>query len=261
MNDIKIKRIVTALTVVGGILSTYIFRKTNVRKIKTSLKAKEQKRIDTNLLTPANETFAITWGIIYAGILALVIHQQMNSQFDNPRYEASQKWLRLNFILGTVFSYFFSKSDKKHRIGASITTIAMLPASIALHRSLQIGSFNAPEPENLFQKSISLYTGWLTAASAISINSIARELGYLKNKSDAKLLTTLELPLLTVSGILASKQLKDPYYMLTLAGAFVGIAAKQKKKNEKIAKIALVMALTIIGQFTREIYVKSKMQS
>lgn len=249
MKDIKTGRYITAAIVIGGMVGTYFFSRPRKKAIETPLDKKRQEKVDKNLVTPANATFGIVWSTIYIGTLALAIHQALPSQMLNPRYQKAQPWLRISYLLTGVFGYFFSKSDKNSRIGAAITTITMLPAAIGLHRALEIGQTEVTGPENIIRKSISLYTGWLTAASAVSTTTLVQETGYMKKPDDAKHWALGVLPVTTGLGVIISNRLNDPYYLITIIAALTGIALKQKDDNKEISMLAGSLATYLLGVF------------
>ena len=253
MKDNRFGRYTTAAIVIGGIIGTYFFSRPGRNKIKTKLDNKRQKKVDQNLLTPANATFGIVWSTVYIGTIALAIHQALPSQSDNTRYKKAQPWLRLNYILTGLFGYFFSKSNKRNRIGAAITTISMLPAAIGLHRALEIGQTEVVEPENTFRKFVSLYTGWLTAASTISVTTLIQESGYFKKPDEAKQWTLSALPIISAVGTVVSKRLNDPYYLITLIAALAGIAVKQKDSQKEISALAASLAVLLVGEFGNQL--------
>ena len=249
MKDNKTGRYATAAIIIGGIVGTYFFSRTRKNAVKTYLDKKRQEKVDRNLVTPANETFGIVWSTIYAGTVSLAIHQALPSQLENPRYRKAQPWLRLNYILTGVFGYFFSKSDKKNRIGAALTTISMLPAAIGLHRALEIGQTEVDGAENVIRKFISLYAGWLTAATAVSATTLIQEAGYAVNPEDAKKWALGFLPVTTGIGAVVSNRLNDPFYLITLIAALTGIAAKQKDTNNEISILAGTLSTYLLGVF------------
>lgn len=253
MKDSKAGRYVTAAIILGGIVGTYLFSSRPKNGIQTDLGSKRQRKVDRNLVTPANETFGIVWGVIYAGTIALAVHQALPSQLDNPRYRKAQPWLRLNYILTAIFGYFFASSDKKSRIGAAITTISMLPAAIGLHKALEIGSTEVEGAENIIQKSVSLYTGWLTAASAISATTLVQEAGYATKGEKAKNWTLGALPVTTGISLWVSNKLNDPYYLLTIIAALTGIAIKQKDNNKEISMLASTLGTALLGVVTTKL--------
>jgi len=253
MKDHANGRYLTAAIVIGGIVGTYFFSRPKKKGVKTALDHKKQKKVDRNLVTPANATFGIVWSTIYAGTIALAVHQALPSERQNPRYKKAQPWLRLNYILSGVFGYFFSKSDKTSRIGAAITTISMLPAAIGLHQALEIGQTEVKGPENILRKFISLYTGWLTAATAISLTTLVQEAGYAKAPEEAKKWALGALPVTAGLGTAAANRLNDPYYLLTLIAALTGIAVKQKDSNTEISILAGTLSTYLIGVFQKKL--------
>jgi tryptophan-rich sensory protein len=260
MNERKVERYTTAAIVIGGIITTWFLSRPRKGVIKTRLDRKQQRNIDRNLMTPANATFGILWSVIYSGTLALAVHQALPTQVANPRYQKAQWWLRINYLMTMAFGYFFSKSDKKSRIAAAVTTIGMLPAAIGLHRSLEIGENDLlPEPEKAFGKFIGIYTGWLTAASAVSATTLVHELGYLKKSADNKQWTSALLPLTGAAGLLVSRQLNDPISLLPIAAALVGIATKQKENNKEISMLAAGLAATVAGLVLHDLKKQDRM--
>jgi tryptophan-rich sensory protein len=247
MKNRELGRYATAAIVIGGIVGTYFFSRPRKGTVKTY----------RNLLTPANATFGIVWGTIYAGTIALAIHQALPDQLNNPRYQKAQPWFRINYILTIVFGILFSKSDKKNRIGAAVTTISMLPAAIGLHRALDAGGDPVAEPENTLRKFIGVYAGWLTAASAISATTLIQESGCLKKQTEIRQWTSAALPLTSGLGIWASRQLNDPAYLLPIATALAGIAAKQKDSNKGISLLAGGLAAALAGVIVHDTQAKT----
>ncbi|WP_254413435.1 tryptophan-rich sensory protein [Dyadobacter diqingensis] len=246
-------RYTTAAIVIGGIIGTYFFSRPRKNTLKTPLDKKRQDKVDRNLVTPANATFGIVWSAIYVGTVALAIHQAMPSQLQNPRYHKAQSWLRLNYLSTAIFGYFFAKSDKKSRIGAAITTISMLPAAIGLHRALEIGQTDVKGAEHILRKFISLYTGWLTAATAVSATTLVQEAGYAREPDEAKKWALGLLPVTTGIGAAVSNRLNDPYYLITLITALTGIAVKQKDQNREISVLAGTLSTYLLGIFAKKI--------
>lgn len=240
------ERYLTAAIVFGGMIGTYFFTRPRKKLIQTSLDNKRQQKADQNLLTPKNETFGLAWSVIYLGTAALTVHQLLPEQAENPRYEKAQPWLRVNYLLTGLFGFFFSKSSKEHRIGAALTTLAMLPASLGLHRALEIGETTVTAPENMLQKSISLYAGWLTAAAAVSGTSLIQEAGYLRDTDEAKHWAAGLLPVTTGLGLLISNKLNDPVYLISIVTALTGIALKQKDEHKEISILASTLATYLL---------------
>lgn len=247
MKTSTIERYGTAAFVIGSIIGTYLFSRPKKSGTKTKLDRRQQRKIDRNLMTPANATFGIVWPVLYSGAVALAIHQALPSEQGNPRYTKARPWLLACYAMNGVFGYFFSKSDKKNRIGAAITTIAMLPASILLHRQLRIGDQAVTEPENSIHKVMGMYSGWLTAASAVSITTLLQETGFLTSKEATRKFAFYALPVTSGAALLVSNKLNDPYYLIPVAAAQAGIALKQKDNNQYISAVAATLAAGLTG--------------
>ncbi len=247
----SMSRLGTAAFVVSSILGTYFLSGPRNRKSRNQVFRKQQKKLDRNLIAPANATFGVMWPIIYLGTTALVIHQALPSQQDNPRYQKAQPWFWTSYALNALFGYFFSSGDKASRVGAGITTLTILPSALGLHQALEIGKTEAPPTENALQKSVSLYAGWVTAASVVSISNLLLEAGYEPNRERAVPMAQAVLGLTGTLGAVVSHRLNDLYYLLPFAAAFTGIAAKQSGKRNQVAGVAGALALatlTWVGQ-------------
>ncbi|MDQ1089324.1 tryptophan-rich sensory protein [Siphonobacter sp. SORGH_AS_1065] len=251
MNTISIQRVGTAIAVVGSIVGTYFFTRSRTQR-KSSF-SKQRKEVDENLLTPANETFGIMWPTIYTGTTALAVHQALPDQLDNPRYQKAVPWLVSSYALNNVFTYFFAKDDLLSRRAAALTTIALLPNALMLHKALEIGKTNVPQPERTFQKSISLYAGWLTAASVISGGNLLLQSGIKIPESLKGQLTCGALSLTATLGIGVARKLNDPYYLIPFIAALAGIAAKQKNERKEVALCAATLAITVAGAFAKQL--------
>ena len=251
MNTTSIQRIGTAIAVVGSIVGTYFFTRSRTQR-KSSF-SKQRQEIDENLLTPSNETFGIMWPTIYTGTTALAVHQALPDQLDNPRYQKAVPWLLSSYALNNVFTYFFAKDDLLSRRASALTTIALLPNALMLHKALEIGQTEVPQPERTFQKSISLYAGWLSVASVISAGNLLLQSGVKVPEALKGQLTCGALSLVTTAGIGIALKLNDPYYLIPFIAALAGIAAKQKDERKEIAICAATLAVTVAGAFAKQI--------
>ncbi|WP_128543293.1 tryptophan-rich sensory protein [Larkinella soli] len=247
MKNRMLEQYATAAVVIGSIIGTYFFSRPRQSGFRTRLDREQQTELDRNLLTPANATFGLVWPVIYSGTVGLAVHQALPSQTDNPRYAQARPLLWVNSALNALFGYFFSKSDRDSRTGAALTTIALLPVSLGLHRNLEIGRQAVPEPEKTLRRSISLYAGWLTAASVVSVGNLLLQAGYRVSPESATRWAFGVLSATAGLGIAVSKRLDDPYYLTTLIAAFAGIAAKQTGRNDDLARVAAGLALLLTG--------------
>lgn len=253
MNSKAIERYTTAVIVIGSIIGTYFFSRPRKRGLDTELERDQQQELDQNLTAPANETFGVVWPVIYTGITGLAVHQALPAQHQNQRYEQAQSWFRISFALNALFGYFFSRPGLPRRAGASLTTISLLVTAVKLHQKLQIGQTPVTQPERALRTSVSLYVGWLTAASVVSVGNLLLQSGFRTRPATATRLAYVILSGTAGLGIVVSKRLNDPYYLTTLIAAFAGVAVKQAGKNESVARLAGACALLLSGVFIQRL--------
>lgn len=251
MENTKISRLLTAGLVVGSIVGTYFFAGPRNKKRQTDVVEAFQEELDTNLITPANATFATVWPVIYAGTLGLAVHQALPSQADNRRYDRAAPWLVANYLLNGLFGVFFSRGEKVARVGANLSTVATLPTVLALHQSLEVGRADVPEPERTFHRAVSLYAGWITVATGVATTSLLIESGWREPEQRATPYAVGLLGTLGTIGVAVSRQLNDPFYLLPFVAGFTGVAAKQWGRNNAVAGVAGTLALTALGAFAQ----------
>ncbi len=251
MKTSNVTRWGTAAFVIGSILSTYFLSGPRRRGSSTKLFEEQQRLLDQNLTTPANATFALVWPVIYSGTIGLALHQALPAQGDNGRYARARPWLLGSYALNLAFGYFFSRPDKASRVGAGVTTIATLPTALGLHHALRIGRSDVPQPERTLRRSVSLYAGWLTAATVVSTGNLFIEAGFRPDPAGAARWASGVLPVTAGLGLVTARRLNDPYYLLPFVAAFAGIAAKQRGKARGVAGLAgagaVVTALSFAG--------------
>lgn len=243
----------TAAFVIGSMVSAFFFSGERRGGKRVKLLDKQQRALDENLVIPSNETFGLVWSVIYSGTAGLMIHQALPSQQNNPRYNRARPWWIGSYALNLVFAYFFARSDKASRMGGSITTIAILPTAIGLHRALSIGREPVSQPERALRGSVSLYAGWLTAATVVSTTNLLLEAGYRLRPAQAANWAYSILPFTAGLGITISRRLNDPYYLVPLVAAFTGIWAKQQDKATGVAAVSAACAVLTTAVFVQQV--------
>lgn len=253
MENTKVGRIATAAWVIGSIVVTSFLTSRRDRKRRSEVAPVFKGELDANLTTPANVTFAIMWPTIYAGTVGLAIHQALPSQVDNPRYENATRWLAANYLLNGVYGSLFSHGEKLARVAANVVTIAQLPTVLALHNALEVGKTEVAEPERTFQRTAGIYAGWTTVASGLAVTNLLIEAGYRVSHKRAEPYAVGVLSILGAIGLVVSKKLNDPYYLLPFVMGFTGVAAKQHGRNDLVAGVAGALALTVAGVFVQRV--------
>lgn len=253
MENTKFSRLATAALVIGSIVGTYFFAGPRNKKRRTDVVPEFQDELETNLITPANETFALVWPVIYAGTLGLAVHQALPTQVNNQRYEKAAPWLVVNYLLNGLFGVFFSRGEKSARVAANAITVTQLPTVLALHKDLGVGQTAVPQPEKTFHWATGIYAGWITVATGVATTNLLIEAGYRVSRQQAGPFAVGLLGVLGVIGVTISKKLNDPYYLVPFVAGFTGVAVKQADRNEAVAAVAGALALVSAGVFVQRL--------
>lgn len=258
MKNSSIWRIATAVFAVGSILYTTTSssrsrRQSRERQPDSSspeydVPVEYQEVFDKNLIVPAGWSFGVVWSIVYTGLGALVVHQALPGQSANPRYQKALPWWLASWTLNAVFGRYFSQDDARSVVISDLTTKLNLPAALALHRSLEIGRTDVPAPEKYLRIPVSLYAGWLTAATVVGTPNTLLTLGLWKNDDERD--RPLAASILAVTGLAGygiARHLNDPWYMLPFVAGFGGIASRQWTKQPLVGQTAAALALAYAG--------------
>jgi hypothetical protein len=131
---------------------------------------------------------------------------------------------------------------------SDLTTKLNLPAALALHHSLEIGRTDAPSPEKYLRIPVSLYAGWLTAATVVGTPDTLLTLN-LWDRNDER-----DVPLAAgilgatgLAGYAIARHLNDPWYMAPFVAGFGAIATRQWAKHPAVGWTAAGLATAYIG--------------
>lgn len=258
MKKLNLWRVATAVFAAGSLIYTATSsRRARQQGRQQKLAASEpefdvpveyQKVFDQNMIIPAGWAFGIVWSTIYTGLSALLIHQALPSQESNPRYQKALPWWWTSWALNAVFGRFFAQNDARSVLTSDLTTKLNLPAALALHQSLEIGKTEVAAPEKYLRIPVSLYAGWLTAATVVGTPDTLLTLGWWKPSRLRD--TLLSSGILGVTGLLGygvARRLNDPWYMVPFVAGFGGIASRQWKREPLVALKAGSWTVIYIG--------------
>ncbi|WP_338869604.1 TspO/MBR family protein [Spirosoma sp. SC4-14] len=261
MKNSSFWRIATAVFAVGSILYTSLSSgqsRQESRKRQQNAPDRQDREFDVpveyqnvfekNMIVPAGWTFGVVWSTIYAGLGALLVHQALPSQAMNPRYQKALPWWWASWTLNAIFGRFFSQNDPQSIVISDLTTKFNLPAALALHNSLEIGRTDVPAPEHYLRIPVSLYAGWLTAATVVGTPNTLLTLGWWK--PDEKRDQPVAAGILSATagvGYLVARRLNDPWYMVPFVAGFSGIASRQWHRQPVVAWTAASLAATFAG--------------
>lgn len=258
MKKVNLWRLATALFAAGSIIYTATSssrsrQKGRKQKLASSepefdVPVEYQKVFDQNMIIPAGWAFGVVWSTVYSGLGALLVHQALPSQTTNPRYRKALPWFLASFALNAVFGRFFGDNQKRSIVISDLTTKLNLPAALALHQSLEIGKTAVTGPEKYLRIPVSLYAGWLTAATVVGTPDTLLTLGWWQPNRERDVL--LSSGILGVTGLLGygvARRLNDPWYMVPFVAGFGGIASRQWKREPLVALKAASWAVIYAG--------------
>ena len=207
-----------------------------------------QSVFEKNMIVPAGWAFGVVWSTVYSGLAALSVHQALPAQEYNPRYQKALPWWWASWTLNAIFGRFFSQNDPQSIVISDLTTKFNLPAALALHQSLEIGKTDVPAPEKYLRIPVSLYAGWLTAATVVGTPNTLLTLGWWEPdpERDEPIAAGI-LGATAGAGYLIARQLNDPWYMLPFVAGFGGIATRQWTKQPLVGWTAVALAATYAG--------------
>ncbi|GAB3561291.1 hypothetical protein GCM10027578_01730 [Spirosoma luteolum] len=210
--------------------------------------AQYQRVFDKNLIIPAGWTFGAVWSTVYTGLGALMVHQALNSQRFNPRYQKALPWWAASWTLNAIFGKFFSQNDEQSILISDATTKANLAAALGLHQALEIGETEVTGPEKYLRIPVSLYTGWLTAATVVGTpdSLLTAGLWERNNERDVPLSAGI-LGATAGVGYAVARKLNDPWYMVPFVAGFSGIATRQWHRNPVVGITAAGLAAVYAG--------------
>ncbi len=191
---------------------------------------------------PAGWAFAI-WGLIYAWLIASaafgLLGRALDPAWDRPRWP-----LFGALLLGTFWLWTATQSP----IWATVLIFAMLVLALG-------ATARAPASDSwLLGAPVSLFAGWLTAASFASLGITAAGYGLWFN---AEAWAVICITGALVAGLFALLTLRPhPTYALALAWALMAIAIKDWATHPQIALFAGLGALTTLA-----VMVRGKLQS
>jgi hypothetical protein len=258
MKNSSFWRIATAVFAVGSIIYTTTSSSRSRRQSRERQPDKSaaeydvpvqyQQVFDKNLIIPAGWSFGVVWSIVYSGLGALLVHQALPTQTANPRYQKALPWWWISWTLNAVFGRFFSQDDARSVVISDLTTKLNLPAALALHHSLGIGRTDVPSPEKYLHIPVSLYAGWLTAATVVGTPDTLLTLNLWErdDERDEPLAAGI-LGVTGAAGYAIARHLNDPWYMLPFVAGFGGIATRQWDKHPVVGRTATVLAVTYAG--------------
>ncbi len=197
-----------------------------------------------NLFVPAGLTFSI-WGLIYLGLLALVVHglASIGSSLPRTALEDLGPWFVVSCLANAawIFAWHWML------LGLSLAIMLLiLGALLAMYLRLGIGRSSAPALETwLVRVPLSIYLGWITVATIANLTALAVDLGAPSFGSVPAALTVgVLVAALAITGVVLWTR-RDLAYGGVVLWAFLGIYYERSASSE--AGSALVAAAVLVG--------------
>ena len=264
MKNSSFWRIATAVFAVGSIIYTTVSSSQSRQESRERHEADQggseyeydvpveyEEVFEKNQIVPAGWAFGAVWSTIYSGLAALLVHQALPSEEHNPRYQKAQPWWWASWTLNAIFGRFFSQNDPQSIIISDLTTKFNLPVALGLHQSLEIGQTDVPAPEKYLRIPVSLYAGWLTAATVVGTPNTLLTLGaWTPEEENDEPISAGILVATAGAGYFIARRLNDPWYMLPFVAGFGGIATRQWHKEPIIGWTGATLAAAYAGLLT-----------
>lgn len=184
-------------------------------------------------IQPAGYAFSI-WSVIY---LWLIIHAVYGlwKRSDDPNWAPARLPLTIAIAVGVVWLWIAGQSA----VWGTVTIWIMAGAALAAF-------LRAPtEPDRwLLSGPLAIFSGWLTAAAAVSTGVLIAGYGLLSNAGSALAMLAL---VLVVALVVQARKPRMPVYGLTVVWALVGVIAVNLADTALVAGVAAVGALAMLG--------------
>jgi hypothetical protein len=172
---------------------------------------------------PAGYVFSI-WGLIYLGLIALVIFQAMPSQKENPRMRSTGWWISLGGLANIAWIFLWHYQKFPLTLVAMLTLLSTL---IVTYLRLGIGKTSVPTAEKWSVRlPISIYLGWITVATVANVSDVLDYLNWNGFGLAPEIWMYIILAVVLIITELVIYNRRDIAYTLVILWALAGIAFK-----------------------------------
>lgn len=171
--------------------------------------------------TPAGWTFAI-WSLIHVALIAFTVFQVRRAG-DSPRAEA----VRGPFVFAAAANCCWLVFWAYEALVVTLLVMLLLLASlVAAYRELRASAPATPAEAWCLDRPISLYLGWITAATLANLSVVVVHAGWLPEAIDPETWSLLAVAAALAIAAFVYLRLADPVYLGVIAWAMTGIAFK-----------------------------------
>lgn len=184
-------------------------------------------------IQPAGYAFAI-WSVIYLWLIAHAVYG-LWKRAEDPVWEPSRLPLTVAIAVGVVWLWIAGQSA----IWGTVTIWIMAGGALAAF-------LRAPtEPDRwLLSGPLAIFSGWLTAAAAVSTGVLIAGYGVVSNVGSALAMLAL---VLGIALVVQSRKPRMPVYGLTVVWALLGVIVVNLGDMPLIAGVAAAGAAVMLG--------------
>jgi hypothetical protein len=169
---------------------------------------------------PAGYVFSI-WGLIYLGLILYTIYQALPSQKENTALKAIAPYYWASSLANTAWIFLW------HYEVFSVTVptmLVILAALVVIYLKLKD---SAGAQKWLVRLPFSIYLGWISVATVANISQLLFSLNWSGFGIPGEVWAVIMLGVASVLGLLVAWRENDPFYVLVLIWAYIGIAISQ----------------------------------
>jgi hypothetical protein len=169
---------------------------------------------------PAGYVFSI-WGLIYLGLILYTIYQALPRQRDNPILNRIAPYYWMSSLANVVWIFLW------HYEVFALTIVAMLvilASLIVIYLKLKPST---GQDKWLVRLPFSIYLGWISVATVANFSQFLYFFSWDGFGVNGAVWAVIMLAVASLLGLLMAWRESDPFYVLVLVWAFIGIAVSQ----------------------------------
>lgn len=204
-----------------------------------NMSQKEVSDLYPTLITPSPFTFSI-WSVIYSMViisLILLIIREKNPYYSIITDKITPLfWLSNIFNIGWIISFSYTKLTQ-----STIIITLFLITLIVINRLL-----NKYGHSHFIKATFGIYAGWLTIATLVNISATLVQINWNQFGISADFWTTIILFLALLITTITSTNIRNPFYILPIVWAFIGIYLNTNLNQSYVNQIFLLVGITYL---------------